>query len=156
MTGSIEWSTLRKGRVLYDALRYREAGGSIRKLTRIRKEEGVDWPSNGSVRGWLIQYDTLKKHNPHKSEIELLDEASRCRGRTNRFGRPVKLSGDILNEMVDGPSLEHRKPLKHWMEKAKVSRSCIKRAQKSIAKMATVENCPTRAQDSASVEPSQS
>ena len=113
MTGSIEWSTPRKGRVLYDALRYRETGGSLRKLTQMRREEGVDWPSHNSVRSWLEQYDTLKKHNPHKTELELLDEASRRRGRTNRFGRPPKVSADILNEMACGAPLECDRPRKH-------------------------------------------
>jgi hypothetical protein len=42
MTDYIEWSTPRKDRVLYDALRYRESGGSLRKLTRMKREEGVD------------------------------------------------------------------------------------------------------------------
>lgn len=156
MTGSIEWSTPRKGRVLYDALQYRKTGGSLRKLTRMKREEGVDWPSNGSVRTWLQQYDTLAKHNPHKSEIELLDDASRRRGRTNRFGRPVKMPADVLNEMAAGPPPESGKPVKHWMEKSKASRSVIKRAQKQMAKRATVDNCITRAQDSESIPTSQS
>ena len=153
MTGSIEWSTPRKGRVLYDALQYRKTGGPLRKLTRMKLEQGVDWPSNGSVRTWLQQYDTLAKHNPHKSEIELLDEASRRRGRTNRFGRPVKIPAEVLNEMAAGPPPESGKPVKHWMEKSKASRSVIKRAQKQMAKRATVENCTTRAQDGESADP---
>jgi hypothetical protein len=121
----------------------------------MKREEGVDWPSNSSVRSWVQQYDTLKKHNPRKTELELLDEASRRRGRTNRFGRPIKVSGDVLNEMAEGPSAECEKPVKHWMEKSNASRSCVKRAKKQIAKRCTVENRPST-QESESAEASQS
>jgi hypothetical protein len=101
MTGQTVWSTPRKGRVLYDAVQWRKAGGSIPKLALKRKEEDVDWPSNKSVRRWLQHYDTLKKQNPQKSERELLDEASRS-GRTYPLGHRAKISGGVLDELADG------------------------------------------------------
>jgi hypothetical protein len=107
------------------------------------------------VRSWVQQYDSLKKHSLQKTELELLDEASRRRGRMNRFGRPVKVSGDILNEMAEGPPPECEKSVKHWMEKSNASRSCVKRAKKQIAKRCTVENRPS-IQESESAESSQS
>jgi hypothetical protein len=141
MTGQTVWSTPRKGRVLYDAVQWRKAGGSVPKLALKRKEEDVDWPSNNSVRRWLQHYDTLKKRSPQKSERELLDEASRS-GRTYPVGHRAKISGGILDEMADGIPTIHGKPREYWMEKTKASKSVIKRLEKQILTMPTVENRP--------------
>jgi hypothetical protein len=125
--GPKEWTTPRKGRVLYDALHF---NGSVRKLTKERLRNGVDWPSRSTLVRWLDQYHTLQAAHPLWTEIQLLDEASRRQGRTNRSGRPRKLSENDLNDMANGPRSERHKTLDEWMEKTGVSRSTIKRAQK--------------------------
>jgi hypothetical protein len=61
--GPKEWCTLRKGRVPFDALHY---SGSVRKLTKEKLHDGVNWPFRTVL---------LLPHSPHPhwTGIQLLD-----------------------------------------------------------------------------------